>query len=118
MPASKKNPWLLCYDIGDPKRLQRVHRTVLRYAIPLQYSVFFAYGTKREILSVIDAIDGLIDERKDDVRAYPLSLSAQVHTFGCSLLPEGVKFFQDQISLYDLVRERNSEKQPNTPTCS
>ena len=110
MPASKKIPWLLCYDIAEPRRLQQVHRTVARYAIPLQYSVFFTYGTKREMLSMIDTIDELIDKREDDVRAYPLSFSAQVYTFGCSLLPEGVRYFPNQIPSFDVTRETNEEK--------
>ena len=110
MPASKKLPWLLCYDIAEPRRLQRVHKTVSHHAIPLQYSVFLSYGTKREMLSMIDAIDELIDKREDDVRAYPLSFAAQVYTFGCSLLPEGVNFFLDQKPPFDLTRETNEEK--------
>lgn len=110
MPASKKIPWLLCYDIAEPRRLQRVHKTVSRHAIPLQYSVFLAYGTKREMLSMIDAIDELIDKREDDVRAYPLSFSAQVHSFGCSLLPDGVNFFLGQKPSFDVTRDNNEEK--------
>lgn len=32
--------YLVCYDVRDPRRLQRVHRHLLAVGIPLQYSVF------------------------------------------------------------------------------
>ena len=32
--------FLVCYDIADPDRLTKVHRTVRRWGMPLQYSVF------------------------------------------------------------------------------
>lgn len=33
--------YLVCYDIRDPKRLRRVHKTMKGYGEPWQYSVFF-----------------------------------------------------------------------------
>ena len=45
MPAGRRTPWLICYDIADPPRLQRV-RTISRHAVPLQYSVFCTDATR------------------------------------------------------------------------
>lgn len=33
--------FLVCYDIRDPRRLNRVHRTMKGYGEPWQYSIFF-----------------------------------------------------------------------------
>ncbi len=32
--------YIVAYDMADPERLQRVHRTMRGYGDPLQYSVF------------------------------------------------------------------------------
>ena len=90
MPASRRTPWLVCYDIADPRRLQRVQRVARRHATPLQYSVFHAVGTRREIRAMIDEIAEYIDPRQDDVRAYPLLTTAQPVTLGDSRLANGI----------------------------
>jgi CRISPR-associated protein Cas2 len=33
--------YLVCYDIRDPKRLRRVHKTMIGFGESWQYSVFF-----------------------------------------------------------------------------
>ncbi len=33
--------YLVCYDIREPKRLRRVHKTMKGFGEPWQYSVFF-----------------------------------------------------------------------------
>lgn len=33
--------YLVCYDIHDPKRLRRVHKTLKGFGEPWQFSVFF-----------------------------------------------------------------------------
>lgn len=66
MPINKKVPWLLCYDIADPKRLQRVHRIISKNSTTFQYSVYFTHGTRREILQIIEQTEPLIDPGKDD----------------------------------------------------
>jgi len=35
-----RNVHLIAYDIADPKRLRRVHKTMKGHGTPLQYSVF------------------------------------------------------------------------------
>jgi CRISPR-associated protein Cas2 len=38
VPARRR--YLACYDIRDPKRLNRMRRLMKRYGYPVQYSVF------------------------------------------------------------------------------
>jgi CRISPR-associated protein Cas2 len=33
--------YLVCYDVRNPKRLRRVHKTMKAYGEPWQYSVFY-----------------------------------------------------------------------------
>lgn len=35
-----RTSWVVAYDIREPKRLRRVHRLMLGYGDPVQYSVF------------------------------------------------------------------------------
>ena len=98
MPANRRTPWLLCYDIADPRRLQRVHRVVCRHATPLQYSVFHTIATRHEILVMLHDIGEHIDPRQDDVRAYPLLTTAQPVTLGRDRLASGIMFCHSTVS--------------------
>jgi CRISPR-associated protein Cas2 len=35
--------YLVCYDIRDPKRLRKIHKTMKAYGEPWQYSVFCCF---------------------------------------------------------------------------
>ena len=98
MPASRRTPWLLCYDIADPRRLHRVYRAACRHATPLQYSVFYAVATRREILVMIHDIEEHIDPGRDDVRAYPLLTAAQPVLVDRGRLASGIMLCYSQDS--------------------
>lgn len=91
MSANRKTSWLICYDIADPQRLQRVHRVVRRFASPFQYSVFRKSSTRREIVDLLAKLEALIDPRRDDVRAYPLRPVDYHLECGDRILPDGVQ---------------------------
>jgi CRISPR-associated protein Cas2 len=38
MAINKPQTFLLAYDIADPERLVRVHRTCRHWGVPIQYS--------------------------------------------------------------------------------
>ena len=90
MPASRETPWLICYDVADKRRLQRVHRVISRHAIPFQYSVFYVSETRKGIEKTLHEVAGEIDFRRDDVRAYPLLTTARPFIYGRSRLPDQV----------------------------
>lgn len=92
MPASRRTPWLICYDIADPARLRQVHKEVRQHATPLQYSVFRAEATRCEIADRLEVLEGVIDVRCDDIRAYPLLIGAVPLVYGRSLLARGIHF--------------------------
>ena len=90
MPATRETPWLICYDIADPRRLQRVHRVISRRAIPFQYSIYYTSAVRKDIESLLRDIAAEIDPRRDDVRAYPLLTTARPFIYGRSRLPDRV----------------------------
>ena len=93
MPASAKIPWLICYDIADPSRLQRVHKIVSGYAEPFQYSVFRKVTNRRDVIQLMERVEPIINAQSDDIRAYSLLTSGRHTVYGASNLPGGVLFF-------------------------
>lgn len=97
MPATRRTPWLICYDIADPTRLRQVHKEVRRHASPFQYSVFRAHATRREVVDRLNVLQGIVDVRYDDIRAYPLLIGATPVVYGRSLLARGIHFGSPQV---------------------
>jgi CRISPR-associated protein Cas2 len=82
--------WLVCYDIAEPRRLGRVWRAVREFAVPLQYSVFWARLDGIGLGEALGAIATKMDPRCDDVRLYPLPENVQITGLGRELMPIGV----------------------------
>lgn len=62
-----KTRYIVSYDIADPKRLRQVHRTMLGYGEPLQYSVFCCDLTAAARVILVADLSELIDHREDQV---------------------------------------------------
>ena len=90
MAIHQRHLFLLSYDIADPKRLIRVHRTVRRAGFPLQYSVFLVPGDAAAIDRLLKRLDAIIDPTRDDIRVYPLPSRLEVEHYGRQWLPAGV----------------------------
>ena len=82
--------YLVCYDIADPRRLQRVHRYLRGFGLPLQYSVFTLRLTQKRQQRLLHGLRQIIDEREDDVRIYPLPDKGERLSLGRQMLPEDV----------------------------
>ena len=67
--------YIICYDITNPRRLGRIHRTLKQYAVPLQYSVFLFTGSAAQLAQCLARLQAIMDEHSDDIRAYPLPLA-------------------------------------------
>jgi CRISPR-associated protein Cas2 len=79
--------WLVCYDIREPKRLRRVHRCCRRWGMPLQRSVFACALKGGDLDAMIEELVGLMDEREDDIRIYPIEDLANAIIQGTTRLP-------------------------------
>jgi CRISPR-associated protein Cas2 len=58
--SSFERVYIVAYDIGDPKRLRRVFRTMNGYGRWLQLSVFQCRLTARRRAELAEALEGLI----------------------------------------------------------
>lgn len=95
MAANQRRPYLLAYDIADPKRLTRVHRTVRGSGMALQYSVFLVVGTVRDLDQLLASLDTIIKPACDDIRVYPLPMQFDAEQYGRQWLPGGVDLPND-----------------------
>lgn len=62
--------FLICYDIRQPKRLQRLQRLISRHAMQVQYSVYYATLYPSEMDNIIAKVQKIIKSSEDDVRIY------------------------------------------------
>lgn len=90
MAMHRPQLFLLAYDIGDPRRLQQVHRTVREAGVPVQYSVFLIPASPVEIEALLSDLDTIIDPADDDIRVYPLPSRLEAHRYGRQHLPIGL----------------------------
>jgi CRISPR-associated protein Cas2 len=96
MAIHKPQNFLLAYDIADPERLVRVHRTCRQWGVPIQYSVFIVPQTPVGLGALVDELRGIIDERADDIRVYPLPSRVEVAQYGRQGLPDGIELVGGQ----------------------
>ena len=59
--------FIVAYDICAPKRLRRVHRTMLGFGQAIQYSVFYCQCSPAQIHAMKLVLADLIDPREDQV---------------------------------------------------
>lgn len=64
--------YLVTYDISNPRRLRRVHKTMRGFGDPVQLSVFRCELDDRERAEMIAALDLLVHHRDDQVLIVPL----------------------------------------------
>lgn len=63
---------LVAYDIGDPKRLRRVARTMEGHGIRMQYSVFICDLTAAERFRLVSELTALVDPGEDCIACVEL----------------------------------------------
>jgi CRISPR-associated protein Cas2 len=59
--------YLVTYDISDPKRLRRVHRTMRGYGDALQLSVFHCQLSAAERVLMVESLTKVINTREDQI---------------------------------------------------
>lgn len=89
-----KSPYLVCYDIADESRLNKVYRFMKEKGFHIQYSVFYCVLTEHELKALKAELMKIINLRYDDVRIYPLPQASLVAVLGVGdRIPEGVEAF-------------------------
>lgn len=59
--------YLVAYDVSDDKRLRRMHRTLLGYGDPLQYSVFSCDLSAVERILMVETLGRVMNQAEDRV---------------------------------------------------
>jgi len=63
--------YMVCYDIGNHRRLAKLARNLEKEAMRIQKSVFLLSSvTNEQLLDIIEMINAIIDSEEDDVRIY------------------------------------------------
>jgi len=62
-----RNRYLVAYDIPDQKRLRSVHRKLLGYGEPIQYSVFICDLSQTELITMKSQLLQLINANQDSI---------------------------------------------------
>lgn len=93
MPVHSKHPWLIGYDIAQPRRLQRIHRRLIKEAYGVQYSLYLFYGSVREAQALLDELAQRMDPREDDLRAYPVPRNPELYILGSQASREGLGLY-------------------------
>jgi CRISPR-associated protein Cas2 len=98
MADSQAVLYLIAYDIANPKRLSRVHRTLKKQGLPVQYSVFTVVIKRKALFRLMDSISQLIHPAEDDIRCYRLPEHSDIKTLGRQFFPEEVMLFTDGVN--------------------
>ncbi|MCX7770463.1 MAG: CRISPR-associated endonuclease Cas2 [Proteobacteria bacterium] len=89
-----KAKYLICYDIRDEKRLNKIYKFLRGSSLHIQYSVFYGILDWDELNVIKSKLKELIDEYEDDIRIYPLPSEPKVIVMGQGdRIPEGVNVF-------------------------
>ncbi len=80
--GARRGWYLIAYDIGEPRRLQRVHRVLKRRAMPVQESVFFFEGHEGALRRLLDDVAEVMSLREDDLRAWPVDRIGAAWMYG------------------------------------
>jgi len=89
-----KSKYLVCYDICDPGRLNRVFKSVKAIGVHLQYSVFHCSLTWSELNELKARLSKLIDPDEDDIRIYPMPAGEKIIALGKGgRMPGGTDLF-------------------------
>jgi CRISPR-associated protein Cas2 len=64
--------FLVCYDVSDQTRLQRVHKHILAYAVGGQKSFYECWLTPAELRSLQNVLLDIIDLAEDRVHFFQL----------------------------------------------
>ncbi len=78
--------YLVAYDIANPRRLQKIHRLLKKEGLAVQKSLFFVQGHVQDVTALLDRLAVVLDSKKDDLRAYPITHPKEVWTTGGPLV--------------------------------
>ncbi|MGC2238218.1 MAG: CRISPR-associated endonuclease Cas2 [Pyrinomonadaceae bacterium] len=91
--------YLVCYDISDSKRLQKVHRKMRGYGEALQYSVFCCDLTASEKTILWSELHTLINHREDQILFVNLGNSMSQRAENLETLGRALSIREQQLAV-------------------
>jgi|SRR5579883_1177444 CRISPR-associated protein Cas2 len=81
--------YVVCYDIPDDRRRNKVHAILSGFGAWTQYSVFECYLTRQEVVMLRARLAKAMHERQDTIRLYALcdACRERVEVLGCGERP-------------------------------
>lgn len=64
--------WIVCYDVRDDKRRNKLAKLLEQRCERVQYSVFECPLSEKELERLLKRWLGVLDLKEDSLRAYPL----------------------------------------------
>lgn len=87
MSDARRNLYLVCYDICNPKRLYRVHRYLVGFRVGGQKSFFECWLTPTELRDVRDKLGQLLEPAEDRAHIFQLDPRMNGEGLGRAALP-------------------------------
>jgi len=80
----KRALYVIAYDIPSDRRRTQVHKTLCGFGQWTQYSLFECHLTDKELLTLRDKLDKILEPEEDSLRFYPLCVACltKVETVG------------------------------------
>ncbi len=107
---SSAETWLLCYDIREPRRLQKIYQYVRKHAYPVQYSIWLLECTPTQLQNHLSIVANLIDEGADDVRLYHLTRHCRCWQLGKLKDDQGFDWIESEA--YQLLHHEPEHQRP------
>jgi len=85
-----RRSYLVCYDVRDPKRLRRVHRTMKAYGEPWQFSVFYCTLRAIDRVRLQSDLEGIMNLKKDQVLIVDLGSNEDAAREAAAVLGEAL----------------------------
>jgi CRISPR-associated protein Cas2 len=90
MPGARRSHYLITYDIASDSRRTRLSRLLEGYGDRVQYSVFEADLSRKDVQDILRSAENLVS-KGDSLRLYPAceNCAGKVKTIGRSYQPGG-----------------------------
>ncbi len=92
MPEPARTLYLVCYDVANPKRLQRVHKFLLGYKVGGQKSFFECWLTASELDAVRQGLVDRMNTRDDRAHIFQLDPRQRIDCLGTAQAPKHAAF--------------------------
>lgn len=71
----RKKLYVVAYDLQDDRSRNKVAKLLGRYGVRVNFSVFECLFTERQLQSLLERMEKLMDKRTDRIIFYPICLN-------------------------------------------